>query len=82
MAISGLGFGVYAAVDLALVVDVLPSKRDAAKDLGVFNIAGHPGDRQLQRAVHGRRTLRDHRSVRHLAREARHTGLHIQRPGP
>ena len=40
MAISGLGFGVYAAVDLALVVDVLPGKRNAAKDLGVFNIAG------------------------------------------
>ncbi len=40
MAISGLGFGVYAAVDLALVVDVLPGKRSAAKDLGVFNIAG------------------------------------------
>ena len=40
MAISGLGFGVYVAVDLALVVDVLPDKRNAAKDLGVFNIAG------------------------------------------
>jgi MFS family permease len=40
MAISGLGFGVYAAVDLALVVDVLHDKRDVAKDLGVFNIAG------------------------------------------
>ena len=40
MAISGLGFGVYLAVDLALVVDVLPAKRSAAKDLGVFNIAG------------------------------------------
>ncbi len=40
MAISGLGFGVYLAVDLALVVDVLPDKRSAAKDLGVFNIAG------------------------------------------
>jgi MFS family permease len=40
MAISGLGFGVYAAVDLALVVDVLHDRRDAAKDLGVFNIAG------------------------------------------
>src|SRR5580693_6262169 len=40
IAISGLGFGVYAAVDLALVVDVLPDKRNAAKDLGVFNIAG------------------------------------------
>jgi NAD(P)-dependent dehydrogenase (short-subunit alcohol dehydrogenase family)/MFS family permease len=40
MAISGLGFGVYLAVDLALVVDVLPGTRTAAKDLGVFNIAG------------------------------------------
>jgi MFS family permease len=40
MAIGGLGFGVYAAVDLALVVDVLPDKDNAAKDLGVFNIAG------------------------------------------
>jgi MFS family permease len=40
MAISGLGFGIYVAVDLALVVDVLPDKNSAAKDLGVFNIAG------------------------------------------
>ena len=40
MAISGLGFGVYAAVDLALVVDVLRDTHNAAKDLGVFNIAG------------------------------------------
>jgi len=40
MAISGLGFGMYVAVDLALVVDVLPDKDNAAKDLGVFNIAG------------------------------------------
>ncbi|MGA7987386.1 MAG: MFS transporter [Candidatus Dormiibacterota bacterium] len=40
MAISGLGFGVYAAVDLALVADVLPSPGSNAKDLGVFNIAG------------------------------------------
>jgi MFS family permease len=40
MAISGLGFGVYAAVDLALVVDVLPDQQHVAKDLGVFNIAG------------------------------------------
>jgi len=39
MAIGGLGFGVYVAVDLALVVDVLPGKADTAKDLGVFNIA-------------------------------------------
>jgi MFS family permease len=40
MAIGGLGFGVYVAVDLALVVDVLPGQHSAAKDLGVFNIAG------------------------------------------
>jgi MFS family permease len=39
MAIGGLGFGVYVAVDLALVVDVLPDEDNAAKDLGVFNIA-------------------------------------------
>jgi MFS family permease len=40
MAISGLGFGMYMAVDLALVVDVLPDMDNAAKDLGVLNIAG------------------------------------------
>ncbi|MEA2635930.1 MAG: hypothetical protein QOH92_2697 [Chloroflexota bacterium] len=40
VAISGLGFGIYAAVDLALVADVLPNKANNAKDLGVFNIAG------------------------------------------
>ncbi|MGK5111384.1 MULTISPECIES: MFS transporter [unclassified Geodermatophilus] len=38
LAISGLGFGLYVAVDLALVADVLPGE-DNAKDLGVFNIA-------------------------------------------
>ncbi|HEY7273873.1 MAG TPA: MFS transporter, partial [Actinoplanes sp.] len=40
MAIGGLGFGVYQAVDLALVVDVLPDTDSVAKDLGVMNIAG------------------------------------------
>jgi MFS family permease len=40
MAISGLGFGMYMAVDIALVADVLPDKDNVAKDLGVFNIAG------------------------------------------
>jgi MFS family permease len=39
MAMSGVGFGIYMAVDLALVADVLPNK-DNAKDLGVLNIAG------------------------------------------
>lgn len=40
MAIGGLGFGMYMAVDLALVVDVLSDPLTAAKDLGVLNIAG------------------------------------------
>jgi MFS family permease len=40
MAVSGLGIGVYLAVDLALVADVLPERADTAKDLGVLNIAG------------------------------------------
>jgi MFS family permease len=40
MAIAGLGFGIYMAVDLALVADVLPDRASTAKDLGVLNIAG------------------------------------------
>jgi MFS family permease len=40
MAVAGLGFGLYMAVDLALVADVLPDADNAAKDLGVLNIAG------------------------------------------
>ena len=40
MALGGVGFGMYMAVDLALVVDVLPDTDQAAKDLGVLNIAG------------------------------------------
>jgi MFS family permease len=40
MAIAGLGFGIYMAVDLALVADVLPDEASTAKDLGVLNIAG------------------------------------------
>jgi hypothetical protein len=85
MAIGGLGFGIYVAVDLALVVDVLPDKNNAAKDLGVFNMAGasvfhrarnragHPGDRrrQLRRAVRRGRCLRHRRRRHHPAREAR-----------
>jgi MFS family permease len=39
MAIGGLGFGMYLAVDLALVADVLPDEDKVAKDLGVLNIA-------------------------------------------
>ena len=40
MVIGGVGFGMYMAVDLALVVDVMPDPDSAAKDLGVMNIAG------------------------------------------
>jgi len=40
MALGGLGFGMYMAVDLALAVDVLPDNANVAKDLGVLNIAG------------------------------------------
>jgi MFS family permease len=36
----GAGFGAYLAVDLALVTDVLPNRdTEAAKNMGVFNIA-------------------------------------------
>lgn len=37
--VSGLGFGAYQAVDSALMSEVLPSRDDFAKDLGVLNIA-------------------------------------------
>jgi MFS family permease len=40
MGIAGLGFGLYLAVDLALVVDVLPKDDRAATHLGILNIAG------------------------------------------
>jgi MFS family permease len=40
MGVAGLGFGLYLAVDLALVVDVLPKDDRAATHLGVLNIAG------------------------------------------
>jgi MFS family permease len=40
MALTGIGHGVYFAVDLALVTEVLPDReRHAAKDLGILNIA-------------------------------------------
>ena len=37
--INGLGFGCYMAVDTALVTLVLPRAEDAARDMGVLNIA-------------------------------------------
>jgi len=39
MAATGIGHGLYFAVDLALVTEVLPDRqRDAAKDLGILNV--------------------------------------------
>jgi MFS family permease len=37
--VLGLGFGIYLAVDTALITQVLPAATDRAKDLGVINIA-------------------------------------------
>jgi MFS family permease len=37
--INGFGFGFFQSVDTALVTEVLPAQKDAAKDLGVVNIA-------------------------------------------
>ncbi len=38
-AVSGIGFGMFSAVDQALMSEVLPSATSFAKDLGVVNIA-------------------------------------------
>jgi MFS family permease len=38
-AVLGAGFGVFVAVDYALMTEVLPDARDAGRDLGVINIA-------------------------------------------
>ncbi|WP_128376758.1 MFS transporter [Streptomyces cavernae] len=38
-ALLGLGFGVFASVDFALMTDVLPRALDRGKDLGVINVA-------------------------------------------
>lgn len=40
IALIGMGQGVYAGVDFALVVDILPRKTEYARDLGMMNIAG------------------------------------------
>lgn len=41
--IAGLGYGMYMSVDQALNIDVLPSKKDAGKDLGFLNVASCAG---------------------------------------
>lgn len=37
--LMGVGYGIYTAVDFALITQVLPGAEDRAKDLGVINIA-------------------------------------------
>ncbi|MFE3257954.1 MFS transporter [Nocardia sp. NPDC059091] len=38
-AVTTVGFGIFTAVDIALVSEVLPGRDDFAKDLGILNIA-------------------------------------------
>jgi MFS family permease len=40
-AVLGVGYGAYAAVDQALITQVLPRAEDRGKDLGVINIANN-----------------------------------------
>ncbi|WP_441251802.1 MFS transporter [Kitasatospora sp. McL0602] len=49
-AVLGAGYGIYLAVDQALVTQVLPAAADRAKDLGVINIA-NSGPQVLAPAV-------------------------------
>ncbi|WP_424210612.1 MFS transporter [Streptomyces sp. BI20] len=50
--VGGLAFGVYMAVDMALITAVLPKAADAGKDMGLINIA-NAGPQILAPAVAG-----------------------------
>ena len=41
--VAGIGMGIFTSVDQALNIEVLPDPRNAAKDLGVLNIANNGG---------------------------------------
>lgn len=41
--ITGFGFGIYLAVDQALMTEVLPAQGEAGKDLGILNVASATG---------------------------------------
>ncbi|MFI0961348.1 hypothetical protein ACH4S8_08070 [Streptomyces sp. NPDC021080] len=41
--VGGFAMGMYGAVDQALVVEVLPNRAIAAKDLGILNMANTGG---------------------------------------
>jgi MFS family permease len=86
LAVCGVGQGVYFAVDLAPVTQVLPSKEDVAKDLGIFNIASAMpqsiapaiapiflaiGGQQLRRALCGGRRFCRPRGARDLSDQGR-----------
>lgn len=51
-ATMGIGFGMYAAVDAALISRVLPDVEDAGRDLGIMNIA-NAGPQIIAPAVAG-----------------------------
>lgn len=41
--VGGIGYGMYSSVDQPLLIDVLPNKEEAGKDLGILNIASTVG---------------------------------------
>ena len=70
--IAGLGYAVYSAVDQALLVDVLPNKEEAGKDLGILNMGTtlghhvhHRGVPRLQLRLPDRHRLGHHRLLLH-----------------
>ena len=62
--ILGLGYGMYLAVDQALVTQVLPRAIDRGRDLGVINIANAraAGARARDRRADRHRCARLHRA--------------------